>query len=680
MAVDPSVRVDLAVEYKGKKAFDQADKATQKLTNNVKKLAGAFGLAFSTKAVVNFSKASVKAFAEDDAAITVLRQNLKNLGLAYQSVNAENFIGKLEQQTGILDDELRPAYSKLSKITLSTTKTQELMALAVDLARSNGLEFSAVINTLSRAYVGNYKGLKQLNTGLTDAELATKDFAEIQAILIKQSQGAGKAYIETFAGSIDKLAVASANAKEVIGEGLVDLFADMAGNGDIDAATANVNKFATAVSDLLKDVSEYNLADFVSAFVTGNITEGTASKLVKRPSARRFFTGGSGVDSDLLAARAAAKAAAAKLAADKKAAANKIKADKQAAANKAKLDKAAAVFELQKIQIAAALKGKISDEEKTRLLLMQAIEEGNADKAEALQKKLEDIMAKNAKIAADLLALGATKDPFSTWATSLALAILELNKLNKSMVMIPGVTFNPAQSKDRNYDDALAAAAAAAAGAGGAAGTGAGGAAGAGAVAVIGGAAGAGAAAVIGEAAADVAAVLGEAGATFSENATPAEIVAIVETAVAAAETAATEAAATIEATQTNTEALANSAEAAVALATELSVAADIADQAQSSSIFNPLAGINNQTVAAAKIAELIAGGSNAGAGTSSSMFNPYATTPGSSAGFGMQAPITIIVEGSVLNGDEFSEIVNDALINANRTGMPKTAAGTLII
>ena len=461
MAIDPSVRIDIAAEFTGKKAFNNADKSTDKLTKNVKKLAGAFGLAFSTRAVVNFSKQAIKAFAEDDAAITVLRTNLKNLGLAYQSVNAENFIGKLEEQTGILDDELRPAYAKLSKVTLSTTKTQELMALAVDVARANGLEFSAVINTLSRAYVGNYKGLKQLNTGLTDAELATKDFAEIQAILIKQSKGANKAYIDTFAGSIDKLAVASANAKEVIGEGLVDLFADMAGNGDIDAATANVNKFATAVSDLLKDVNEYNLLDFVSAFVTGNITEGTASKLVKRPSARRFYTGGSGVSSDLLAARAAAAAAAAKLKADKAAAAAKIKADKLADANEAKLDKAAAVFELQKIQIAAALKGKISEEEKTRLLLMQAIEEGNADKAETLQKKLEDIQKKNAQIAADLLAIGATKDPFATWAGSLSLALLALGKLGKGIAdvpgLVPGVNFNPSQNADRNYDQKVAA-------------------------------------------------------------------------------------------------------------------------------------------------------------------------------------------------------------------------------
>ena len=82
MAVDPSVRIDIAAEFTGKNAFNKADKSTDKLTKNVKKLAGAFGLAFSTRAVVNFSKQAVKAFAEDDAAITVLRQNLKNLGLA----------------------------------------------------------------------------------------------------------------------------------------------------------------------------------------------------------------------------------------------------------------------------------------------------------------------------------------------------------------------------------------------------------------------------------------------------------------------------------------------------------------------------------------------------------------------------------------------------------------------
>lgn len=418
----PDIVIGSSFDAKG---FKKAETAIGKLEKNVKSLASAFGVAFGARAVVNFGKASVKAFADDDRAITVLRTNLKNLGLAYQATNAESFIAKLEQQSAILDDQLRPAYAQLSKVTLSTTKTQELMALAVDLARANGLEFTQVINTLSRAYVGNYKGLKQLNIGLTDAELKTKSFAEIQEILIKQSKGAGKAYIETFAGSIDKLSVASANAKEVIGEGLVDLFADMAGNGDIDQATANINKFATAVSDLLKDVSEYNLADFVSAFVTGNITEGTAGKLVKRPSARRFFTGGSGKsDAQLELERRAREEKAAKAAA-----AAKIKADKLAAANKLKLEKAAALFDQTKISIAAALKGKISEEERIRLLLLQAIEDENGKKAEELAKKLEEIQKKNKDISEQLVYIQGASNPFDAWVTSLGEAVIILGKM-----------------------------------------------------------------------------------------------------------------------------------------------------------------------------------------------------------------------------------------------------------
>jgi hypothetical protein len=324
------------------------------------------------------------------------------------------------------------------------------------------------------------------------------------------------------------------------------------------------------------------------------------------------------------------KAAAAKAKADKAAAAAKIAADKKAAANATKLAKAKSIFDLDRIQIEAALKGKISEEEKIRLLLLQAIADEDADKAETLSKKLEEIQKKNEAIAKSLMEIGQAKDPFSTWSTSLTAALLELNKVGERMFAI--------RQRESGFVD----------------------------TSILGGGGGnTGGGAAAG-------------GTTFPVGATPAEIIAIVETAVVAAETAAIEAAASIEATQTNTEALAASAEAAVTLATELSVAADIADQAQSSSIFNPYGGMNNQTIAAAKAAELIAAGSNAGAGTSSSMFNPYATTPGSSAGFGIQNPVSIIVNnnGSVIMQDQFVDAVNDALLASQRFGYGRTPAG----
>jgi hypothetical protein len=40
---------------------------------------------------------------------------------------------------------------------------------------------------------------------------------------------------------------------------------------------------------------------------------------------------------------------------------------------------------------------------------------------------------------------------------------------------------------------------------------------------------------------------------------------------------------------------------------------------------------------------------------------------------------INIVIEGNVLDGDDFTNKVNDALLNANRQGLPRTAAGTLV-
>jgi hypothetical protein len=434
-----NVIIDVAAEFTGKKAFKDAGNATSSLEKSVKTLGKTIGITFSAKAIVDFSKASVKAFAEDDRAIRVLRTNLKNLGLAYQSANADNFIKNMEAQAAVSDELLRPAYAQLAKVTLSTTKTQDLMALAFDVSAANGIDFASTVDILANAYVGNYKGLKQLYTGLTQAQLASKSFEEIQAILTKQSKGAGKASIDTYAGSVDKLSIAADNAKESIGKGLVDLFAALAGNGNIDQATANINTFSSALGQMLSDASKYNALDWLSALVTGNVTEGTAQKLVKRPSARRFFTGGSGVSTELLTARKEAAAEAARLKAIKAAAAAKIAADKKAAANKAILAKADSMFNMEKIQIEAALKGKISAEEKLRLELQRAILNEDFVLADKLQKQLEASQKATAALQTQINAIKPATDPFAEWIKSLA-------EISKSLSAILGMPINTSSS------------------------------------------------------------------------------------------------------------------------------------------------------------------------------------------------------------------------------------------
>lgn len=453
----PNIVIDVAAEFTGKKAFDKAAKSTTGLEKSVKSLGKSLGLAFSTTAVLAYAKASVKAAAADQKAQQQLALALKNVGLERDAATAEGYIQRIEREYGIVDDKLRPAYSRLAIATRDTAETQRLMGIAMDISASTGKDLDSVTSALSKAYLGSNTALSKLGVGISKADLATKSFDEVTKQLAATFAGAAVKSADSVSGSMDKLAIATNNAKETIGVGLIEAFANLAGNGDVDQAVSKIDSVAASLSKMIVVASKLKWYDWV----IGGITGGTITDITKFKGMGNVpLTGGSNMDTQR--ADAAAKAAAAKtIAANKAINAKKILADKAAAANKAKLDKAAAVFEIQKIQIAAALKGKISEEEKTRLLLMQAIADEDATKAEELQKKLEDIQKKNAKIAADLLAIGATKDPFATWAGSLSLALLALGKLGKGITdvtgLVPGVNFNPSQNKDRNYDQKVAA-------------------------------------------------------------------------------------------------------------------------------------------------------------------------------------------------------------------------------
>jgi hypothetical protein len=120
------VKIDIATEFTGKKAFKQAETSVDKLNKNVKTLAKSFIAVYSAQKILSFGKASVKAFAEDNKAATALGTTLKNLGLAYgaNAGTVNGFISRLELQTGVLDDELRPAMDRFLRATLSVTKSQ----------------------------------------------------------------------------------------------------------------------------------------------------------------------------------------------------------------------------------------------------------------------------------------------------------------------------------------------------------------------------------------------------------------------------------------------------------------------------------------------------------------------------------------------------------------------------
>jgi hypothetical protein len=252
-----NVAINIAAEFTGKNAFKKAETSVDRLNKSTKQLSKTFGRAFGTAAVLAFGKASVKAFAEDDKAATALGTTLKNLNLAYGSNigTVNGYINRLEAQTGVLDDELRPAMDRLLRATGDVAQSQQLLNLALDVAAGTGKSVTQVSQSLQKAYLGQTQALGRLGVGLSRAELSSSSFEQIQQRLTELFAGQAAAAADTFAGQLDKLTIAANNAKETIGKGLYDAITALSGGGAT-SATDNIDKLASGIADTLSNAGE----------------------------------------------------------------------------------------------------------------------------------------------------------------------------------------------------------------------------------------------------------------------------------------------------------------------------------------------------------------------------------------------------------------------------------------
>ena len=357
------VKIDIATEFTGKKAFKQAETSTERLTKSTKQLAKGLLAVYSAQKIMAFAKSSVKAFAEDDKAAKALGTTLKNLGLAYGS-NADTvngFISRLEMQTGVLDDELRPAMDRLLRATGDVSKSQELLGLALDIAAGTGRSLTQVSQSLQKAYLGQTQALGRLGVGLSKAELTSSSFEEIQARLSTLFAGQATAAADTYAGSLAKLTVAGNNAKETIGKGLVDALVTASNSTSTDDLIKKIDRVAQSIANFTREAGEFikitksifDLKNFSFFAPSGGLFGdgkgfGNISMTVSSQDTQR---------ADAIAKKNAA--ALAKLSGVQAANQPKILKDKrlQAAIDKANLalNKGGEVFDMDKIQIAAAL-------------------------------------------------------------------------------------------------------------------------------------------------------------------------------------------------------------------------------------------------------------------------------------------------------------------------------------
>jgi hypothetical protein len=228
----------LAADIDGlQKGLKQADNEIQTFGGKVndfgKKAAIAFAAAaaaagaYATKLAVD----GVKAAIEDEAAQLRLAGALRAAtGATDAQIKAtEDYISATSLAVGIADDDLRPAFQRLSVATGSVTKSQDLLNLAIDISKGTGKDLASVTEALSKAYNGQDTQLARLGIGITAAQAKQLDFRGETEKLTELYGGAASRNAETFQGRIDRLKIGFQEAKEAVGVALLPIIERLIG-------------------------------------------------------------------------------------------------------------------------------------------------------------------------------------------------------------------------------------------------------------------------------------------------------------------------------------------------------------------------------------------------------------------------------------------------------------------
>jgi hypothetical protein len=430
------IQIPILTSFNGKGANDAIhklgalDTAANSLGKTLRRYLGA-------AAIEEFARRSVNAFAADQKAAALLQNTVENLGLALKPSTLANYIQGLQDATGILDDQLRPAFSNIILATKDFAKAQDVMQTALDVSAGTGKDLQSVSIALQKAYLGNTTALGRLGAGISKADLASKDFYLIQQKLNTNFRGDAATAADSYQGKIDKLKATFNDVQEIVGKGLIDSFTNLAQNANVTNFAATMRGVAQATSDAVQGVSV--LLSRIEKLTGGTSFWKDFLNIATEYSGLRLLINLGKKDREQKTASAdlaktTTKTLAAQVPIQNKLTDSQIKAAK-AAQDKAKADKASAVLsqsakvlDVQQAQIIAALMSAQDEDTKKRLELQQALLNGNADAAGKLSQQI---------LSAQISALEASKlDPFNKFASGANDAITAIQSLRHELGLL----------------------------------------------------------------------------------------------------------------------------------------------------------------------------------------------------------------------------------------------------
>jgi len=400
------------------KALKKAKKDISIFDQQVKTLGKTFAGVFGARALFNYGKNAVKAFAADEAAAKALELQLKNTGNQFSAPAVEMYIANLQKTTGVIDDQLRPAFQQLLTVTKSVELSQAALDTALNVSAATGKSVVEVTAALSKGYAGNTTALTRLGAGLDKTTLKGGDMNKILDDLNKKFAGQAQARLGTYAGKLDLINVAAANAKETIGKGLLDALTIISKDKSISNLTGDFEKLSAGIAGTIVDLANLisklqQIPGLSFVFDVKNIpvVGSYLDYLMGRGGQAQTFTGtpfgqaGSSSEAARLAEQKRIKDAA------------KLRATENALIKeKNALEDLKKKYDVERINLMAALNNATDEETRVRLAEKLAILDGNA----ALAKKyLADSYAADATVmlAESMNKASAAALYFSDWAT-----------------------------------------------------------------------------------------------------------------------------------------------------------------------------------------------------------------------------------------------------------------------
>lgn len=379
------------------KALKKAKQDVSVFDKQVKKLGTTLLGVFSARALFNYSKRAVAAFAADEKAAKSLEVQLKNTGFAFSSPAVELYIANLQRATGVLDDQLRPAFQQLLTVTGSITLSQNALNTALNVSAATGRSLTEVTAALAKGYAGNTTSLTRLGAGLSKATLKAGDMDAILTELNDKFAGQAQARLTTYAGKMDLLRVASENVKEEIGKGILGALDALGKDTNLDETTAKMEKLGkttgqtiTGLGVLVKTISEIPGIGALGRAAYETSTFGLLARLARENQKGKFPT------APARETPAQGRILAAQRRQEVKASQDLLKLKKQEVTTlkaKTAIDQLKDKFDVERIGLTKALNEAQDEETKLRIKGQLAILDNN----EALAKKiLEELKAAEA--------------------------------------------------------------------------------------------------------------------------------------------------------------------------------------------------------------------------------------------------------------------------------------------